>query len=291
MHTWQGVSDLKGWLEILYHPWIEITTIPTAFAAIFYAVKQRSDSEKLKNHSQELRDESSVLLGKVTSITNEMTSIAGSLSTRYVGLFPKNMDDMIEVITKAEQRLDIMLDIAAYGHYSNPEDYLKYFQTLESLSQTKGVVIRLIAYDKVTARKGHRTQYNGEKGFEDEKQQARFVHFFDRVHQKKLKKPENYQEFDDLMMSQEEMWEKRFQGFTELVLANEPLRFFLWLADEKEAIFCFENYGRDTREISFRTRDVSLIRTFKDIFDQNWDKFKTCPTNSPIQKSDAAATT
>lgn len=258
-------AAFKSFHEVA-HPYLESFSILLGAVALAYAAKQKRDAHQQKRDATQLKEESKTVL-------EGLREIVDSLSTRYVGLFPDNMSEIVEVINRSERELRIMCDIAAYGHYSRPKTFLEYLQNLERKSMSEKVKVRIIAYDKPTGRRGHQSQFDGEQGFPSEKANERFRYYFNDVHPE-LQKPDSYHDFDELMMNQEEMYEKRLRTFCHLASANEPLRVFLWLADEKEAVFCFENAGkRGTREISFRTRDVALIKTFTDLFEQHWDTF------------------
>lgn len=59
---------------------------------------------------------------------------------------------------------------------------------------------------------------------------------------------------------------KRFQATLDekgakILETNKDLRTFLWIVDEKNAIFSFNNYGKGNREVSFRTNDKKLIES------------------------------
>jgi len=64
----------------------------------------------------------------------------------------------------------------------------------------------------------------------------------------------------------------------EIKFSNEPYLIYLWMHDDKEAAFSFYMH-RATRdnsvETTFSTRDKDLLRTFNNIFEDEWNR--ACP--------------
>ena len=67
------------------------------------------------------------------------------------------------------------------------------------------------------------------------------------------------------------------------------LPIFMWIADDKEAIFSFHTYGQDAREHSFKTTDPRFIARLKEIKDELKRKIRdetvasANPTQSPMK--------
>src|SRR5713226_7999366 len=135
----------------------EPVTVTLAIIAIVYAAIQKRESRQLLHSSNEL--------------TGDMLAIASSMSTRYLGVFPKNMDDICEVVSKTDRTLDIQVDVVAYGHYSRPEGFQKYVERIEKIAKiTPHPVIRLLVYSDETAQAGRKWQFGGPDGFTKEKE-------------------------------------------------------------------------------------------------------------------------
>ncbi len=264
----------------------EPVTVTLAIIAIVYAAIQKRESRQLLHSSNELKKEADELEKNTKSHTEEMTvqrkamesltgdmqSIASSMSTHYLGMFPKNMDDICEVISKTDRTLDIQVDLVAYGHYSNPEGFQRYVERIEKIAKiTPHPVIRLLVYSDETAQAGRKCQFGGPDGFTKEKESERFRRYFRELY-KCANPPETYDEFVDFMAKQQREWRSRLGQYqaVEIRYATFPFRLFLWMEDEEEAVFAFEMYGKN-RTISFRTKDGNLIHTFGSVFAQNWN--------------------
>src|SRR5712692_5266118 len=60
--------------------------------------------------------------------SRKMEDIAHSMSTRYIGLFPKDLEDIVQVVKSAGRQLLILADSMGYGQYSNPDTYRKFIE-------------------------------------------------------------------------------------------------------------------------------------------------------------------
>src|ERR1700710_1792791 len=86
---------------------------------------------------------------KVKKVLRTAHDITSSLSTRYVGYFPDNMEEVIKLISGTKRQLIIICDVPAYGHFSNPYGFAEYDHAIRKLlipsSRPK---ITLITYNK-----------------------------------------------------------------------------------------------------------------------------------------------
>jgi hypothetical protein len=55
-----------------------------------------------------------------------LNDISQSVSTKFIDKFPKNMDSIIKLVDETKEELDIVVDFASYGQFSNFELYEKY---------------------------------------------------------------------------------------------------------------------------------------------------------------------
>jgi hypothetical protein len=277
-------ASFERFLHIL-HVASEPVTVTLAVIAIFYAAIQKRESRQLLRSSTELKNEADELQKNTKSqaeemtvqrnamegLTREMRNIASSMSTKYIGVFPKNMGDICEVVSLTDRRLDIQVDLVAYGHYSNPEGFQRYVEKIEEIAKkTPHPTIRLLVYSDETAQAGRAWQFGGPEGFPKEKESERFRRYFCELY-KCPNPPAAYTEFIDYMANRQRDWRSRLERYNavEIRYATFPFRLFLWMEDQEEGVFAFEMYNRN-RTISFRTRDGNLIRTFGSVFEQNW---------------------
>lgn len=82
---------------------------------------------------------------------NELRQLLRATSTRSVGVFPDNITDILEVINGAKRHLYILTDFVAYGQYSAPRQFEKYFAALRKLP--KRVNLQIICYDAQVSKK------------------------------------------------------------------------------------------------------------------------------------------
>jgi len=194
-----------------------------------------------------------------------MTEVARSMSTRFIGLFPKNMNEITEVVHHADKHLDIMVDFVGYGHYSNPRGFDTYYNEL--LSKRPKVDIRMIVYGSNPAAASQTSQFD----FDQEKTSERFDYFFRKAHSGR-KVPTTPKEFDDALYEYQNEYKKKFcdQGF-QIRTVDHAFLFFMWLEDSEQAAFSFQNTGEREREISTRTSDANLISPMHQIFVRTWN--------------------
>jgi hypothetical protein len=195
----------------------------------------------------------------------KMTLIAQSMTTRFIGLFPKNMKEITDVLNGADAHLDVMVDFVGYGHYSNPQGFDSYFNDL--LSKRPKADFRMIIYGEGPAATSQTSQFD----FDHEKTSQRFNAFFRQVHSGR-KVPSTPQEFDSALNDYQNEYKKRLcDKGVEIRTINHSLLFFLWLEDNEQAVFSFQNTGEREREISTRTSDANLIAPLHEIFVNTWN--------------------
>jgi len=210
----------------------------------------------------------------------EINRVAQSMPTRFVGLFPKNLTEIVRVLSEAQRHIYIIVDYVGYAQYSSPRVYARYIETLKDAAG-RGVTVRIACYDDPLADKEMVVQFpDGDEEFKKESSSARFQEYF--AFKRGVARPTTMQGLRKLLDEHEKAHIEalRDQGAEICYLAEQP-DFFLWLEDDEEAIFCFQNMeGAEERGFSFRTRDGNLIRQLKRVFDQRWSSCKR-PATQP----------
>ena len=225
-------------------------------------------SEQIAGNSKTLVDDSIELLKNSNLLSRDTAQIANSMSTQFIGEFPYNLSTVTEVLAGARAHVEIMVDIAAYGHYSSPEAFLRYFQQLERLAREPDVHLRMIVYDEKLNQTGRDDQFGGQAAFSAIRGDRKFEQYFAK-HRENT--PETYPAFTNFLQVREDQRKGMLQSDgAEIRESNERFRFFLWLVDDVEAVFGFQICGEHFREICFRTKDGNLIHTFADLFRQAW---------------------
>jgi hypothetical protein len=204
----------------------------------------------------------------------KMEHIARSMSTRYIGLFPGDMDEIISVVRQAHRELLIMADCADYGSYSRPETHQLLSEELRK-ARDRGVAVRCVVYDESLTRQINRQQF-GEAGFAQTKHSQQFSHYFEFWSGLKPADPAQgftYPEFLEVVWNTQDRLRKELlsRGVQIKPIAEKVLLFF-FMQDKQDAVFVFEDIGAEERGLAFRTRDAKLVETFAGIFDRYWSQ-------------------
>ncbi len=199
--------------------------------------------------------------GKVKRIYRSAERIAESVSTKYVGKFPENMEDIIKLISSTRRYLTIVCDVPSYGHFSNPQGFVQYSQAIRNLLIPRiKPKISIITYSHEKRLENSANQFN--KTYNEIINSDTYNNYFE------------YHKGSENIKPPKEKTKEAFCNWLEekhcnfiLDLYNTgvhvyessvPLRAFVWISDDS-AIFSFYNYGTDVREVSFRTNDQTLI--------------------------------
>jgi hypothetical protein len=200
-----------------------------------------------------------------------MKSIAQSMSTHYVGPFPDNLPEIVSVIAHSKRTIKIVVDFPGYAQYSAPALHLKYIHALEQARQ-RDVEIQLICYTDDLANHERLKQFPNDPERFKQRDINRFNNFF---HLKNLQPATDFAGLRRILIDHDEKTIGRLRDLgVSLKFQHETAPFFLWLADDAEAVFTFKNLIRKDAGLSFRTKDGHLIRQFTDIFLRRWEEAK-----------------
>ncbi|HEY2117214.1 MAG TPA: hypothetical protein VGJ51_19090 [Candidatus Angelobacter sp.] len=199
---------------------------------------------------------------------HEMDRIAKTMSTRYIGLFPKNLTEIAEVVGKAGRNVCIMTDFVSYGHYSFPAAFAKYLNKIKEASEREANV-RIICYNRQLSEKEIEDQLP-DREFGKERDSERFQGYFRKIY-RGVSVPQTGAELRAFLAGCHKKYSYELQEKgVKLAYLSERCDFFLWLEDDEEAVFAFKNVGAKRREICFRTKDTNLIGQFRQIFERRW---------------------
>jgi hypothetical protein len=258
---------------------LDTITFSLAIVAIVFAALQFVDSR-----AQEFR----------------MNVVVEEMSTRFIGFFPKNLRDINQIATQADEHFEAMSDYVSYGYYSDPDQFDQLVRQLEDLVKRR-VQVKMLIYTRGLAQKTYETQFTKEAFAKDlaskDSRLFRFCQRFDRPLYEKLLAASGTSAdveklrgaFDALMFDRQMFYLKDLieRGVT-IRKTTDQLPFFFWCEDGHEAVFSFlHEHSPDEREVSFRTRDSSLVKhTFEKKFNELWDseaakpiEFKTGSNN------------
>jgi hypothetical protein len=195
-------------------------------------------------------------------------------STRFVGSFPANLPAVNELIAGTEDRLVILTDYCAYGHYSSPKEYARYKRELVALAG-KGIVVDLHVYTEDLARRQRASQFDFSSEqllaaqFANLSSKPAFASYFEyhRQQGRTVSRPTSVAEFAALMEAQQ------LQCIQEMTAAGVNVRrdvgdvlpAFMWIRDDQEAIFSVYTSGSAAREASLSTSEKTLVGVLADV--------------------------
>jgi hypothetical protein len=191
--------------------------------------------------------------------------ISDSVSTKYIGVFPENMNSINDLIASTHKDLWIIADVPAYGGFSTPSQYQQYIQGIKELAIRSGQPqgVRILTWDSKTRRESFNHLF-GDRTIEQLREFDIYKKYFQ--YWKKKAQPKTLDDFYNVVESENYEFQRRVSEMgTDINETSTRLPVFLWLSDDKEAIFSFYYYGGNGREVSFRTTDPKLIQVLREL--------------------------
>jgi hypothetical protein len=203
-------------------------------------------------------------------IKNQIEGLLKSISTRYVGSFPDNMDQVSGIVDSSHKSLTVLADFPGYGFYFKPDKSDDYLKKILKLRQANSEIkIRMLFYSSVAQEKKLREEEFPKKNWQAIKNSTRFDDFFATYHAE-IPRPENYDDFIKYILKLHRNYELMLcHNGAEIRHVNNNSVFF-WLEDRNNAIVAINNRTGTERELSFYTRDGKLIDSLQSMFDGLW---------------------
>ena len=197
--------------------------------------------------------------------TEKLREIAERPPTQYVNTFPANMERITRLIAETKDKLTVVTDFCAYGHYSNPAGYKDYFSAIKKLADTN-IAVEMYLYDDPTYKKATVSQLGTD--FEILRNKTAFARYFEA--HPNTPRPRSMKEFTALMDSEQGKCAQKLSeaGVRVSRTIGITLPIFMWVRDGDEAVFSMYNLGDRAREVSLVTRDKSLITLLDEIATQ-----------------------
>jgi hypothetical protein len=253
----------------LYRQLFDFSMLLLAVIALGLATVQFWDS---KEEATSLKEQATSLKEQAT----RLQEISMRISTQSAGDFPANMDAIIRVVAGTKKSIKIMADLAGYGEFSKPPLFDKYLAAITN-ARRAGYDVKLLIYDGPAAREDIKLQFKLPENFPALEKLPAYTEFFGMYHPG-LTKPSNSNDLLKTLLQREKDIRKSLRDDTgiqyHLAAAITDIPFFLWLRDGGEAVFSLYNLGHNVREVSFYTNDGKLTKSFDDIFDELYDKWK-----------------
>ena len=230
---------------------------------------------------------------KLVKISREVLEQA---STRYIGRFPDNIDEITNLISRAEHDVLIMTDVAAYGHFSNHSHFQKYLRALDAKAEDSEVIVRVAVYSEKMWKSNIPSFFAGRDLEEDLKNAPRIEPYWKDLRYREGSGRYTFDSITNHCHLMQRLWEdelfyrKLVPGIDYQVPVPIPLR--AWVIDHKEAIFSLQAVEnivdekaaerfdptdpacadlvvdpvqRIAGEVSFLTRDGSLVAAVLDL--------------------------
>ncbi|MEK6375723.1 MAG: hypothetical protein AABO58_23845 [Acidobacteriota bacterium] len=232
---------------------LEIVGLLLALGTLIY--------DKIQDRHQETTQEC------LQTTLEQLTKLQQSLSTRYLGQFPRFVDNIAEELEKAQTSIHIMCDMPAYGAFNAQRGCLRYKQVLQRKA-SEGISIELTCLDAKTRRK-HEDEQFSEKVWarwqNDEQQKQRVVKF---LAARRTPKPENAdrETFVKALDELDFIFLKDVFPQTPYEVSIE-IPIYLWIIDGTSAIFALPSSTDKDEwdEYGFITSDERLIKAFQDM--------------------------
>lgn len=209
---------------------------------------------------------------------DRITQIANAISTKNIGPFPNNITYINDLIRGTKHSLWVMTDIPAYGQFSNPAGYSDYRGNMDKIAHPKsGIELKLLVYNSERRSQAFADQFKRIEDFKEFQKQDRFKNYFD-FWKKTKPVPNNKKELRAILEAEHLDLKCHLAKLgVELHETGTTLPLFVWVSDEKEAIFSFINYPENSSEVSFHTNDKELVNVLlkivKGIYDTRSEKF------------------
>jgi hypothetical protein len=234
---------------------VEVEALLLSIFALLFAVKQFRDSAE----------------------------VSKQLSTRFLSIFPGNLQEITAFVSQSSDNLDIMADYAGYGAYSDPYEFSRYCSALENRARASSV--RILLYANNLARKAIAQQWPKEAFQKEKEAPLRLERFLDQHQQlilpsssREIIERIDYDLFIELQLKAQIEIQRRLANRKTIEIRfidDNELVILAWIRPDHHAIFSFKNRGikakeKLLRELVFQSRDTSLVGVLHDLFDQLW---------------------
>jgi hypothetical protein len=218
--------------------------------------------------------------------TNALEEVRRSLSTHYIGTFPAYYEHTVGLITRAQTKIVVFCDEAAYGSFSKRRTWFNYHSTLERKVVQENVRLELTCLDEAGRRESVRKQFFGTgKDWKTLKTDANFLPKLQELlnaHRVSSKLANlSQQEFEDLLELEEaHVLEDLQSADIHETKAHMPLYFWLIDSDsaQAEAVFTIPSFSEKAVEYGFSTTDQRLISAFVEMRDRYHRDFSVGPS-------------
>jgi hypothetical protein len=196
-----------------------------------------------------------------------LRAVQSSISTQYLGKFPRFLKDIVDLVNGARNTLVIFCDYPGYGEFSDPAKALEYQQAIERQKQAN-VNIDFTCLDAATRKKNISDQFAGQEWIDWAKHEEKREKVLRFLHNRGYANPETAtitQVIDELHALDERFLSEPYLKPVRQIVLHMPIYF--WIADEQKAIFTIPTVGRSF-EHGFLTSDHALIQALLEMYER-----------------------
>ena len=229
---------------------------------------------------------------KANQLTVMLEGVGKALTTQYVGEFPGYLPYVNKLIERSQKRLRIATTMLGHGSFTDPANWR---ETVHALSQADGreVDTHVLCVNKALRRKLFQMQYPelfadlaGLVKQKDGELAKKILTFIPREMRIAALTSESLL---DMILKEEEIIGAEVFKHAVKAETERFLPFYLWIADESEAIFAFPTHSqvpdrRVDRSVAtaFLTKDKDIVRALVQLFDRLEGEFGiTAPSSEP----------
>jgi hypothetical protein len=230
-----------------------------ALIGLSLAIWQTYSSVNLSDSLQELTDSSA-------NLNANLQKLAESTSTRYIGVFPDNMDDIIQLIENTRNSLLVVTDAVGYGHFSAPDRFETYWSGIRKLRAEKDVDVKVVVYDDERARLAREEQLGvmANEDFREFQESSELMKYAKWKPIKAERMKENEEAVHEVFsINESEFLASFLEAGIFVHQTDRDIPIFMWISDNQRAIMCMLAKQRKALEYAFETHDAKLIHALE----------------------------
>ena len=197
---------------------------------------------------------------KLDAIREDLQALKAGSATRYLGVFPKNFDYICNGVAGAKQLL-VMCDWPGYGHFSKPDQFPTYQQSLVSLGRrARMICVARARRGELRERQFGNVEANWRRWLSD----PEFVAKLQRLNG--WRPGGDLNDFAKLLFQRQHVFDVSFASDIDYRLYDGVLPYYVWIVDGTLAFFSmYDEPQTDGRAVEhgFMTSDPTLVRTFE----------------------------
>lgn len=262
-----------------------IFSVAALFLTIIQGMHSRKQSREFRKQSKEFKEQTKIAKSNTDSLiehTKNLDKIKDSLTTKYLNQFPLFIQDIVSLIDTANVSLKIMCDVPGYGMFSRQELFSKYEELIKNKSKFFDVKVEIITLSKAKRIDFLRNQFSEAiTNWDSWKVQQHDLLKTFLVHHKYDGNVDQI-DFDGFIYCVEKAHEKMIEDMPssiDMMATDHVFSIFMWIIDDKHAIFSTPSLSGIATERGFYSSDKSLIEALVDIFDNEKDRAELLQIN------------